>query len=112
MFLGRHLFGESPGQHELRLRHRPGLFDDAIKRCCHPFVDRMTYTPLDVLDRHAGRALIPRTVQFLCNGAELNDEVVGKVRWFDLPALLSPETKEIRIVIALDNARASEPKMK
>ena len=56
----------------------------------------MAYSPLDVLDRVTGRALIPGAVQLLCDGAELNDEVVGKVGWIDLPALLSANSFTIR----------------
>ena len=63
----------------------------------------MAYPPLDVLDGLAGRALIPGAVQLFCDGAELNDKVVGKVGWIDLSALLAPETKEVRIVIAQDD---------
>src|SRR5438105_11048650 len=104
MFLSRRLFGEGPRQHELGLEHSAGLFDDAIERCCHPFVDGMAYSPLDVLDGLTGGALIPGAVQLFGDGAELNSEIIRKVRRFDLAALLSPETNEVGIVFAHDDA--------
>ena len=50
VLFGCSFLGEGPGQHELGFEHRAGLFDDAVQRCRHPFVDGMADALLDVLD--------------------------------------------------------------
>ena len=51
----------------------------------------------------AGVALVPAPVEVLGDGAELDDQVVGKVFGLDLPAFLAPQPNQTGLVIAHDD---------
>lgn len=111
VLVGRSLFHEGPGEHELGLEHRVGLFDNTVERRSHPFVHGVAYAFLDVRDSLPGGSLVPRAVQDLGHSSELNDQIVGKIFWLNLAALLSPKAKE-ESWSSPKTMRASEPPMK
>ena len=90
MLVGRGLFREIPGQHELGFEYCAGRFDDAVQRRCHPFDHGVCNPFLHAVDGPTGVALEPAPVKILGNGAKLDDKVVGEVFGLDLAALLAP----------------------
>ena len=103
MLLGRGLFRERPGQHELGLEHRPGALDHAVEGGRHPADHRMPDPPLDVFDGLPGIALVPVPIEVLGDQAELDDEVAGEVLRLDLAALLPPEAEQGGFIVAHDD---------
>ena len=100
VLLGRGLFGERPGQHELGFEHRPGCLDHAVEGCGHPSQDRMLDLALDVCNHLAGIALEPASVKLFGGRPKLDDEVVGEILGFDLAALLAPEAEEGCLIVS------------
>jgi hypothetical protein len=63
----------------------------------------MPNAPLDVVDRIARTAFIPGPVQVLGDTAELNNEILAQVFWFDLASLLPPKPEEPCLIVAHDD---------
>jgi hypothetical protein len=101
----RPLLRERPGQHELGFKYRAAGIDSTVERGRHPFQHRVLDPPLDIPDRVTGVALIPTPVEVFRHGAELDDEVFGKVFRLDLPALLPPKPHQRRFVIPHNDSR-------
>src|SRR5262249_61328389 len=84
IFLGRRLFRERPGQHELGLEHRTRCFDSAIEGSRHPTQYWMPDLPLDVREHLTGIGLKPAPIEALRSDPKLHDEITGQVLRFDL----------------------------
>ena len=103
VLLGRRLFRERPGQHELGLKDRPLALHEAVKRGRHPADYRMLNAPLDVFDGLAGVALVPVPIEVFGHEAELDNEVTRQVLRFDLAAFFPPEAQQSGLVLAHDD---------
>lgn len=99
------LLGEGPGQHEFGLEYRAGRLDDAVQGCAHPAMDGMPDPLLDVRHHVPAVALVPSAVQLFGDAAELHDKIVGEVFRRDLTALLPPQPRQVRRILAHDDAR-------
>src|SRR5262249_58207888 len=97
------LFGERPGQHELRLEDRGRSFDYDVEGRYHSRNGGVLHVALDVGDALAGVALVPGSVQVLGSRPELHDEIAREVLRPYLAALLLPEADEARLVTAPDD---------
>ena len=65
VLFGRGFFRKRPGQHELGLKHRPGLLDDAVKRRPHPSQHGVPDVSLNVFDQLARVPLVPLPIERL-----------------------------------------------
>ena len=104
VLFGRRFFRERPGQHELGLKHGPGLLDDAVKRRSHPSQHRMSDVRWTSLITWPALRSYQMPIEGLGYEAELNDQVAGQVLRFSLAALFPPEAKEGRFVRSHDDA--------
>src|SRR5437763_13922583 len=103
MLLGRALFGERPGQHELRLEYGSGFCDHAVESRTHPAENRMPNPALDVPQRLPRIALEPLPIEGFGGDPQLNDEIAGQVFWFDFAPLFPPEPDQRGLILAHDN---------
>jgi hypothetical protein len=63
----------------------------------------MAELPLDIRDHVTAIGLIPAPVKAFGREAELDDEVAGKIFWFDFGTLFLPKAKQGGLVIAKDD---------
>ena len=68
VFLGRGLFRERPGQHELGLENRPAARDHAVDGGPHPPEHRMSKPVLNAFNGLSGIALVPIPVEGFGHG--------------------------------------------
>jgi hypothetical protein len=72
--------------------------------------DWMPDSPRDVGNHLARVGLIPASIEILCHGTKLDNEVIGVVLGFGLAALLVPKAHKGPFILTHDNpgVRASE----
>ena len=105
VLLGRRLFGERPGQHELGFEYGVEIVHEPVQGRRQIPMHRVLNPALDVSDHAPSAPLVPGSVERLCGDAELDDEIVAQILWFGLAALFLPEPDQRRLVRAHNDPR-------